>query len=74
MNKRKLQQTINKARVEVNEEIIGFAKRSTIAAGLSSEGYAGGYRDALDDITLLLNGIAPHRRNYWNFLNQQTNE
>ncbi len=34
-------------------------------AGLACEGYAGGYRDALEDVTLLLNGVKPSTRGYW---------
>jgi len=67
MNKKELHQQIDKARDKVNREIADFASRDLIAAGLSSEGYAGGYRDALDDITLLLNGVHPKRRDYWDF-------
>ena len=35
------------------------------SGGLASEGYAGGYRDALDDVLLLLNGVKPSRRRYY---------
>lgn len=35
------------------------------AAGLASEGYVGGYVDALRDILLLLDGCEPQRRGYW---------
>ena len=31
-------------------------------AGLASEGYAGGYRDALDDVLLALDGVPPQNR------------
>lgn len=33
---------------------------------LASEGYAGGYRDALADVLLLLNGVKPNSR-YWRY-------
>ncbi len=33
--------------------------------GLSLEGYTGGYLDALTDILLVLNGVNPKRRDYW---------
>ena len=56
---------IGRARRKVNAEISDFAQGGKYAAGLASEGYAGGYRDALDDVTLLLNGVEPHRRDYW---------
>lgn len=57
---------IEAALKKVNAEISGIASHGGIyARGMASEGYAGGYRDALDDILLLLNGVIPHRRNYW---------
>ena len=33
--------------------------------GLASEGYLGGYRDALDDVMLALNGVHPTTRYLW---------
>jgi hypothetical protein len=33
------------------------------ARGLAGEGYAGGYRDALHDVILFLNGVKPQRLN-----------
>lgn len=36
-----------------------------VASGLASEGYAGGYSDALSDVLLLLNDVEPERRDYW---------
>jgi len=65
--KRKLQQV----RRQVELEISGFARRDegqggvNYAGGLASEGYAGGYRDALDDVMLALNGVPPSRRGWW---------
>lgn len=65
--KRKLKQV----REQVAREISGFAHRNdgkegvNYAMGLASEGYAGGYRDALDDVLLALNGIPPDRRGWW---------
>ena len=35
------------------------------AKGLAGEGYKGGYRDALDDVILLLNGATPYRNEWW---------
>ena len=32
--------------------------------GLAGEGYNGGYRDAISDIILLLNGVIPNYRNF----------
>lgn len=39
--------------------------QSMFSRGLASEGYAGGYRDALDDVLLALNGVTPDRRGWW---------
>lgn len=53
------------AKEKVNTEISGHAKRGGLyARGLASEGYAGGYRDALEDVDLMLRGIEPSR-DYW---------
>jgi len=65
-----IKRKIIKARNRVTKEISGYAGRGSIAQALSSEGYAGGYRDCLDDIILLLNGNNPKRRDYWDDLNQ----
>ena len=54
-----------KAKKKVNQEITDLASHGHYASALSSEGYSGGYRDALNDIELLLNGITPSRRDYW---------
>ena len=35
------------------------------AKGFAGEGYKGGYRDALDDVILLLNGAIPYRNFWW---------
>ena len=56
---------IESALIMVNAEISALATGGRYAAGLASEGYAGGYRDALYDIQLLLNGVTPRRRHYW---------
>jgi len=57
---------IRQARERVRAEISGHAARGgRFAGGLASEGYSGGYLDALDDVSLLLNGVQPKRRNYW---------
>lgn len=41
---------------EMNSEAQGGGRG---ARGLSSEGYLGGYRNALDDVLLVLNGAPP---------------
>lgn len=57
---------IARALARVNAEITGNSRgRGHIAGGLSGEGYAGGYRDALNDVQLLLNGMVPQSRGYW---------
>jgi hypothetical protein len=48
----------------VNREI-SFNSSGLYGGGLASEGYAGGYKDALCDVLLLLNGVTPMRRDYW---------
>lgn len=58
----------------VSAEIGGLARGGHIAAGLSGEGYAGGYRDALSDVLLLLAGTLPNRRNYWKDLSTSADE
>ena len=66
MNKRALLKAIKVARANVGAEISGTASKGRIAGALSSEGYAGGYRDALDDVAMFLtNGFAQDRRGYW---------
>ena len=60
-----IKRKIDKALVHVNGEISALASHGHYAAGLSSEGYSGGYRDCLHDIILLLNGNTPRRRDYW---------
>ena len=39
-------------------------QNSLYSRGLASEGYAGGYRDALSDVLLALNGVEPDRYPY----------
>lgn len=57
---------VKKARSRASAEISAYAKRGGVAAGLASEGYAGGYRDALDAVLLALNGVTPNHRYWWN--------
>jgi hypothetical protein len=49
----------------VLSEISLNAQRGHLAGALASEGYAGGYADALMDVDLLLRGMIPDRRGYW---------
>ncbi|MDZ4344783.1 MAG: hypothetical protein U1E51_20360, partial [Candidatus Binatia bacterium] len=60
-----IKRQIDAALERVNAEISANARQGHIAAGLASEGYAGGYRDALYDVLLVLNGGKPKRRDYW---------
>lgn len=66
MTKRQQVAQINAALTKVCEEISALAAGgSRYAGGLAGEGYAGGYRDALSDVLLVLNSVRPDRRNYW---------
>lgn len=38
---------------------------ANFGGALAGEGYSGGYRDALDDVFLALDGVAPKRRDWW---------
>lgn len=52
--------------VNVSKVIKGDASRGgRFSAGLASEGYNGGYRDALNDVLLALNGVTPDRNGWW---------
>lgn len=55
------------AREKVNREIAGNSSSGGLyARGLASEGYAGGYRDALSDCEAMLRHGCPHdNRGYW---------
>lgn len=54
------------ARKRVGEEIGDNARGGKIASGLSAEGYAGGYRQALDDVDAMLrHGYPTDPRRYW---------
>jgi hypothetical protein len=46
---------------EIRSSVIGD---SHVGRALAQEGYAAGYRDALDDILLAMAGIQPNRR-FW---------
>ena len=57
---RPIKQAMKIVDAEISGNSNGFYGR-----GLAGEGYAGGYRDALMDVLLLLRGVQPNRRNYW---------
>jgi len=65
VRQRGIRRQLEAALKRVGREITQNAAHSHIAGALSGEGYAGGYRDALQDISLLLDGATPQRRNYW---------
>lgn len=64
---RGIKRRLKLAQKRVRKDISGFAARGgKIATGLASEGWHGGYRQALSDIELLLNGVEPNDdRGYW---------
>ena len=67
MKKKELISFLQKASDNVQKEM-ATNSNSFYGSALSSEGYAGGYYAALQDCILLLNGVAPNTRTYWNFL------
>ena len=49
----------------INEAIrVSTDQGNLYSRGLSREGYLGGYYDAIQDVTLALNGVKPQRE-YW---------
>ena len=62
-----IKRKVNRACRKVEKEIAGFASRGRIAAALASEGYNGGYLDALYDVLLVLDGCEPNinRQRWW---------
>ena len=56
---------ISAAIAQVNKEISDLATGGLYVRGMASEGYAGGYRDALSDALLVMDGVIPKRRDYW---------
>lgn len=66
MRKAEALKRIRAARDAVQAEITGNAGHGRVASGLSSEGYAGGYRDALFEVeALLTHGSLSDSRGYW---------
>lgn len=57
-----IKRLVRRALTGVNREIAGISRGGFYAAGLSSEGYAGGYAQALSDVLLALNGVTPNGR------------
>lgn len=56
---------LKRANEKVAAEISASAAEGRIAAGLSAEGFAGGYQAALQDIELALRGYPPTDSRYW---------
>lgn len=59
-----IKRQLGAAMKNVSEEISNNSRGGLYAGGLASEGYAGGYRDALNDVLLALNGVCPNSR-FW---------
>lgn len=69
-----IQRLIDIAHKNVSKEIRSDAgydnpdmtqRSSFFARGLSGEGFNGGYRAALEDVILALNGVRPQRNGWW---------
>ena len=61
-----IKRQLRMARKRVNDRIARQTDRDNLfSRGLAPEGYLGGYRDALDDVELALNGIKPNRN--WDY-------
>lgn len=53
-----------------NQEIKDLSHGGLYAKGLASEGFIGGYTEALQDVLLALNGVTPDRWARWANLNK----
>ena len=61
--KRQLSKVLN----NVNHSIyLQASDGGFFGAAMATEGYMGGYADALMDIQLALNDVKPQRRDWWN--------
>jgi len=61
-----IKRALDRAQTNVQKEIESSAKSGgKFARGLSGEGYAGGYAQALADVQIALNGGKPCTRGYW---------
>jgi hypothetical protein len=65
MRKAKLQKVLRAVQAEVDAGITSFAKGGNLPGSLASEGYNGGYRDALMDVMLAQDDIWPNQRPHW---------
>ncbi len=63
---------LDKVLVRVNKEIKGNSV-GFFGGGLASEGYAGGYRDAIHHVINALNGVKPNcTLGYWDEYKERT--
>lgn len=61
-----IKRQVNMVHANVSKVIAAFAQRGgRYSSALASEGYNGGYRDALSDVILALNGVHPDRNGWW---------
>ncbi len=57
---------IENASKKVQAEITGQTDQNNkYSTGLAYEGWQGGYLAALHDVLLLMHGVLPNTRNYW---------
>jgi len=61
-----IQRLLSNALRNVEAEISVNARGASMyQRGLSGEGYAGGYRDAIHDVQAALRGLSNHNSRYW---------
>ena len=64
--KRHASRAIKAAQDRINAEIRAQTDRTNkFSVGQAYEGYQGGYLAALSDVQLVLNGVRPNTRGYW---------
>ena len=62
---RGIKRALRQARANARKDVLPRSTSdSKYARGLAYEGYHGGYIDALNDVELALNGVAPNSR-FW---------
>jgi len=69
-----IRRKINAVMTFKRKEISAFASQGKIAGGLASEGYNGGYLDALEDVMLALDGVEPQRWRWVKGLKKDSHE
>ena len=66
-DKRSVLKRLQCVKLQVEKEISYNAQGGKVAAGLANEGYAGGYLQAINDITAALtHGYVQDIRGWWN--------